>query len=249
MSTRLSKLLKPIQTLLKPNGSAAAPDALNAAGAAQAAAPLQVTHAWAPEPNAIKLQINRMLLPLGEKRAYSGPEEAGNAPLAQALFALPGIQHVTIESAFVTVLMAEDAVWDALMEQVPFRIKAHLEAGKPAIAEPARKKYAFGFKQATARTPEQQFEIVQRLIDEEINPAVAAHGGHFQLLDVRENRVFVKLGGGCQGCGQVDVTLRQGVEQCLKEVLPEILALVDVTDHAQGENPYYAPDAHAGHQH
>jgi Fe-S cluster biogenesis protein NfuA len=156
---------------------------------------------------------------------------------------------VQIESAFVTVLMADDADWDALMEQVPPLIKAHLAAGNPAVSEAPRKKYAFGFKQVTARTPEQQFELVQKLIDEEINPAVAAHGGQFKLLDVRDNRVFVKLGGGCQGCGQVDVTLRQGVEQRLKQVLPEIVALIDVTDHAQGENPYYAPDAHAGHQH
>jgi Fe-S cluster biogenesis protein NfuA len=135
--------------------------------------------------------------------------------------------------------MAEDADWDALMEQVPARVKAHLEAGQPVVEPTQRKKYAFNFKQVTTRTPEQQFEIVKRLIDDEINPAVAAHGGFFTLLDVRDNRVMVKLGGGCQGCGQVDVTLRQGVEQRLKEVLPEMIALIDVTDHAHGENPYY----------
>ena len=246
MSTRLSRLLKPIQTLL---GGADAKPVLNAAGETQAAAPVQVNHSWAPEPNAMKLQINRMLLPLGEKREYVSPADVTASPLARALITVPGIERVTIESAFITVLMAEDADWDALMEQVPALIKAHLEAGKPAVEEAPRKKYAFGFKQLTSRTPEQQFALVQRLIDDEINPAVAAHGGHFKLLDVRDNRVFVKLGGGCQGCGQVDVTLRQGVEQRLKEMLPEIVALVDVTDHAQGENPYYTPDAHAGHQH
>ena len=61
------------------------------------------------------------------------------------------------------------------------------------------------------------------------------------MLEVKENRVFVELGGGCQGCGMADVTLRQGVEQRLKEIMPEMAALIDVTDHAQGENPYYQP--------
>ena len=223
-------------------------DDLNMAGQAQAAQPVVVQHAWAPEPNAIKLQVNRMLLPLGEKREFTSLAEAGNAPLAQTLFGTPGIEHVTIESAFVTVLMAENADWDALMEQVPVLIKKHLGAGLPAVSEAPKKK--FKFKQTSGRTPEEQFALVQRVIDEEINPAVAAHGGQFKLLDVRDNRVFVRLGGGCQGCGMVDATLRQGVETRLRELMPEMVALIDVTDHASGENPYYAPEGeHAGHGH
>jgi IscR-regulated protein YhgI len=251
MSTRLSKLLKPIQSLLGsgPHTAPARASALNVAGEAQAAEPVQVNHAWSPEPNAIKLQINRMLLPLGEKRVYANAGETAYAPLGQTLFGVDGIEQVTIESAFVTVLMAEDADWDGLMEQVPVLIKKHLGAGLPAVIEAPKKKYAFKFKQVESRTPEQQFEIVQKLIDDEINPAVAAHGGQFQLMDVRDNRVFVKVGGGCQGCGMVDATLRQGVEKRLKEVLPELVALIDVTDHKSGENPYYPQDAHAGHQH
>lgn len=247
MSTSLSKLLKPIKSLLGAPSEDAPP--LNAAGQAQAEQPVQVSHIWAPEPNAIKLQVNRMLLPLGEKREYAGAEDAANAPLAQTLFGEPGVEKVIIESAFVTVLMAESADWDRLMERLPVLVKKHLDAGLPAVNEAPKKKYRFKFTHIPARTPEQQFEIVQRLIDEEVNPAVAAHGGHFTLLDVRENRVFVRLGGGCQGCGMVDATLRQGVEKRLKEVLPEIVALIDVTDHAAGENPYYTADAHAGHQH
>lgn len=82
---------------------------------------------------------------------------------------------------------------------------------------------------------------LQRLLDEEINPAVAMHGGHVQLIDVRDNVAYVQLGGGCQGCGMVDVTLRQGIEARMKEVVPELQELVDVTDHRGGTNPYYSP--------
>jgi Fe-S cluster biogenesis protein NfuA len=244
MPTRLSKLLKPIQAILSP---AAAPEAAPAASPVPAPAPVAVNHAFAPEPNAVKLQVSRPLLPLGESRAYGAQSEAGESPLAQALFALGGVEHVAFDSASVTVLMAEDADWDALLGRVTAAVKEHLEAGRPAV-NAAAKKFTFGFKQAAARSPEEQFKIVEKLFEDEINPAVAAHGGHFTLLDVRENRVFVRLGGGCQGCGMVDATLRQGVEQRIKQALPEIVGIIDVTDHAAGENPYYK-EGHEGHGH
>jgi Fe-S cluster biogenesis protein NfuA len=232
---------------------------------AQAApGPVVLQHTWAAEPNALKLQANRMLLPLGTQRRYATATEAAESPLAQAVFALGGIASVELDSAFVTVLMEDDADWDALMAKVPDAIKAHLEAGKAVVtgpvatgldpAAPAAERvsrgadskaatggrYQFGFQHVT-RTPEEQYKLVQELFDSEINPAVAQHGGHFALLEVKENRVFVELSGGCQGCGMADVTLRQGVEQRLKEVMPEMAALIDVTDHSQGENPYYRP--------
>jgi Fe-S cluster biogenesis protein NfuA/rhodanese-related sulfurtransferase len=86
-----------------------------------------------------------------------------------------------------------------------------------------------------------KMETIQNLLDFEINPMVAAHGGHFSLVDVDGNKVIVELGGGCQGCGMVDVTLRQGVEKRMREVFPDMEALIDTTDHAEGSNPYYQP--------
>jgi len=82
---------------------------------------------------------------------------------------------------------------------------------------------------------------VQRVLDTEINPAVAAHGGYVALLDLKDDVVYIAMGGGCQGCGMADVTLRQGVEVRIKEAVPEIRAIVDTTDHAGGTNPYYQP--------
>ena len=82
---------------------------------------------------------------------------------------------------------------------------------------------------------------VQKVIDELINPGVAQHGGHIQLLEVKDNKVFVQLGGGCQGCGMADVTLKQGIETTLKEEVSPDLQLIDTTDHAGGTNPYFSP--------
>lgn len=83
-------------------------------------------------------------------------------------------------------------------------------------------------------------ERVQRLLDTEINPAIAAHGGQVHLLGVRNDKVYLSFGGGCHGCGMADVTLKEGIETRIKEVVPEIMEVVDTTDHSTGENPYYS---------
>jgi Fe-S cluster biogenesis protein NfuA len=82
---------------------------------------------------------------------------------------------------------------------------------------------------------------ILQVLDERINPSIASHGGHISLIDVKDNTVYVRLEGGCQGCGMADVTLKQGVEVEIKNAVPSIVAILDVTDHAGGENPYYSP--------
>jgi len=84
-------------------------------------------------------------------------------------------------------------------------------------------------------------ESVERVLLEKINPAIASHGGVVALVAVEEGTAYLRFGGGCQGCGMVNVTLKQGVEKVLFEELPEITKVMDVTDHASGTNPYYQP--------
>lgn len=83
-------------------------------------------------------------------------------------------------------------------------------------------------------------ERVQQLLDRELNPAVAAHGGRISLVGVKDNKVYLAFGGGCHGCGMVDVTLKHGVEARIRELIPEVEEVMDTTDHASGENPFYA---------
>lgn len=79
---------------------------------------------------------------------------------------------------------------------------------------------------------------VRDVLNNQVNPAIAAHGGMISLVDVEETDVYVEMSGGCQGCALSRMTLRQGVERMLREAVPELTAVHDVTDHASGDNPY-----------
>lgn len=86
-------------------------------------------------------------------------------------------------------------------------------------------------------------ERINILLEKAINPSLAKHGGYAELRGWEEPRAYVKMGGGCQGCAVSSITLRTGIERTLKDQIPEILEVVDVTDHAAGTNPYYEPAA------
>ena len=89
-------------------------------------------------------------------------------------------------------------------------------------------------------------ERVRYVLDTEVNPQIAAHGGRATLVEVTADKaVVLRLGGGCHGCGMADVTLKQGIERTLRTHFPEITAVRDATDHASGHNPYYR--GHEGH--
>ena len=81
---------------------------------------------------------------------------------------------------------------------------------------------------------------VRQVIDQFVNRGVAQHGGHVTLVEVRDNIVYLEMGGGCQGCGMASVTLSQGIERILLEHVPEIEGIRDVTNHGDGENPYFS---------
>ena len=82
-------------------------------------------------------------------------------------------------------------------------------------------------------------ERVQMVIDEVINPGIASHGGSIHVVDVKDGVLYLRMEGGCQGCAASAATLRQGIERMVREEVPEIVNIIDVTDHTAGDNPYY----------
>ena len=84
---------------------------------------------------------------------------------------------------------------------------------------------------------------MQVLLDQEVNPSVAAHGGAIVLVAVQDGRLFIEMTGGCQGCAGSQVTLRQGFERMVRRVAPEVVEIIDITNHSRGQVPYYrGPD-------
>jgi Fe/S biogenesis protein NfuA len=82
-------------------------------------------------------------------------------------------------------------------------------------------------------------QMIIAVLEEEINPAIASHGGRADLVAVEEDVAYLRLSGGCQGCGMAAATLSQGIEVAILEAVPEIKKVADVTDHASGSNPYF----------
>lgn len=82
-------------------------------------------------------------------------------------------------------------------------------------------------------------QAVAAVIETQVNPAVASHGGTVSLVGIDGGKAVIAFGGGCQGCGMADVTLKQGIEVMITDAVPEVTGVVDVTDHAAGTNPFY----------
>ena len=165
---------------------------------------------------------------------FASDEKAAGSPIAESLFEISEVNEIVIAGSTIT-LTAEEAVdWEAISSDVAQRIRDQINSGTPAVSEEITKNLP---------TSESLRERVQDVIDTAINPAVAAHGGVVNLLDVKNNTIYLEFGGGCQGCGMVSVTLKYGVERIIRERIPELGQILDTTDHAAGDNPYYAPSA------
>lgn len=168
----------------------------------------------------------QQLVPAGSHR-FASAEEARGVPVAEAVLGVPGIAEVIVEGNDVLVLRQEHVEWDALEEPVRYAVELALEGGPaPSSAGPGL-------------DDDQMYDTVAQMLDRDINPAVAGHGGKVELVDVQEGTVVVRMMGGCQGCGMANVTLRQGIEKQLQRGIPGFRGLRDITDHAAGTNPYF----------
>jgi len=160
-------------------------------------------------------------------------EAAGDAPLARALFALDGVVRVEVSGATIWVKKNAESDWATLKPAIADAIRKLLDETDAPLGQDGREE----------TTPDQALlEAVETLLNQQVNPAVAAHGGHISVEKVEGGAVYLRMSGGCQGCAASAATLREGVERMLRAALPQIDKIVDVTDHAAGDNPFYARD-------
>ena len=174
--------------------------------------------------------VDRPLLPDGSA-FFDHPTEASRlSPLAGELLAMPGVESALIAENAVTVSASHAVDWPAL--GIGHVIRKHLRSGAPIVAPT--------YFETLPSEGDLKWAIGD-LLEREINPAVAQHGGWVELIDVKKNNVYIRLGGGCQGCGAADVTLKQGIERAIRDLAPSVGEILDTTDHASGRNPYYSP--------
>jgi len=163
--------------------------------------------------------------------SFDNKAQAEQSLLAQKLFEIEGITRVQLIGHLLVLSKAPEQVWGELIKRVEAILEAFLVSGFALSQEQVEDRMMLigrGTK-----------EKIQYLLAHKINPGVAAHAGFVELIDVKDNNVYIRLGGGCQGCGAADFTLRQGIEAIIRKEVPEILQVLDVTDHAAGVNPYY----------
>ena len=164
---------------------------------------------------------------------FENEEAASGSPLAVRLFALAGVASVLVAENVVTVEKEPHAAWAELRPAIGAAIRAQLLSSVPALLEAA------GKAETGVRGDAELRAAVQRLLDDEVNRSIAAHGGRISIVDVRDRILSVTMSGGCQGCASSQATLRQGFEVMVRRVAPEIVRIVDATNHAGGTRPYY----------
>ena len=157
-------------------------------------------------------------------------DAAGEAPLSRALFAVAGVARVEVAEATVWVRKEAGADWAALKSAIAVAIRDVLD----------RTDAPLGADGPEADPDAALLRAVEDLLERQVNPAVAAHGGRIAADRVEGGTVYLRMSGGCQGCAASSATLRQGVERMLRAALPQITEIVDVTDHAAGQTPFHA---------
>ena len=169
----------------------------------------------------------------GGVRRFAGADDAKGSPLAQAIFAIPGLDatELIVSGNIVTVVKQSPAPWQAVGKAVGMAIRTAMASDLPPLSAPPRL--------PNAVNDDALYEQVAKVFEEQVNPMVARHGGRVELIDVQDAVVMLRMGGGCQGCGMADVTLRQGIEGLLAQAAPEVRGIVDITDHTSGANPYF----------
>lgn len=174
-----------------------------------------------------KFVVDRTIYP--EKSAYFVRESADGSALARRLFEIPEVSRIMIAGNEIRVTKTGSEPWPEIGKGIGTKIREHIRSGEPAVSPD----YS-----GSPAIEEGIRKKVKDLFEKEINPALGSHGGWVELVDVKGSSVYVKLGGGCQGCAGAKMTLKMGIERIVREKVPEVSELLDATDHSGGANPY-----------
>ena len=181
-------------------------------------------------PQVCKFIVDHPILP---DKSYNcrSKEMAEGSPLLEALFSINGIDQVMVTDNTLTISKTNHESWPEMGKKIGKAIRDTISSGTQLIASGVETKLP---------SEDHIRREIEALFEHNINPQIASHGGRVELVDVEGTKVYVRLGGGCQGCASANITLKQGIEKAIKQVVPEVTEVLDATDHSMGANPYYS---------
>lgn len=178
---------------------------------------LSITIESTPNPEAMMFKVNRDIAKLSQ--SFSSASDALNSPLAKKLFGFPWAKTVMIGSNFVTVVKQDWVDWKVLAEPLADLIAEHIERGEGIITEPV-----------VQHTDQDPISVkIRQIFEAEIRPAVAQDGGDIVFRKFENGQVFVTMQGACSGCPSSTLTLKDGIESRLKEMIPEVREVIDIS--------------------
>ena len=180
-----------------------------------------MTHIYleqSPNPNSLKFVVNYLLVPEGEVYDFPDLESASNAPLAEALFHYDYVKRVFIMNNFVTVTKDEQVDWFAIKDEIREFIHDYLESGRTVINDT--------MKEVGESVDDSEISLrIRTLLEEYVKPAVEQDGGAIEFYSFENGVVKVLLQGSCSGCPSSMITLKSGIENLLRSMIPEVKAV------------------------
>ncbi len=173
-----------------------------------------------PNPNSMKFVLNYMLVPDNTSIDFPDVESAADSPLASALFEFPYVRRVFFMNNFITVTKDDNTSWDDVLLPLKKFLKEYMEDNRPILTVKKVEEY----KNAGVAGGEEDLEVVQKikhLLDEYVRPAVESDGGAINFHSYEDGVVKVLLQGSCSGCPSSTITLKAGIENLLKRMLPD----------------------------
>tara|TARA_Y100000590_G_C15634822_1_gene982538 strand:+ start:917 stop:1522 length:606 start_codon:yes stop_codon:yes gene_type:complete len=195
---------------------------------------LTITGKPKPDSSLCEFKISQSLAP-GFRVECKSVDDGKDSPLLKALMEIPGVEQVVVEGRTITVEKSSDQPWIEVGKALGGVVRSQVESQEKT----GLKLFSKSLYDRVSEKLDPEEEAIRDLLDTEINPAVAAHGGHIELLKVEDHVAYVELSGGCQGCGMSKVTLQNGVEVAIKRKIPTIQKVVDLTNHDQGTQPFF----------
>lgn len=164
---------------------------------------------------------------------YTESTQATLSPLATKLFGFPWTQAVEIRPDSLVLTKQDWVEWEVLLEPLKGLLSEHIESSQKPMEENPQPPKAEEWKGT------EEAQQIESFLKDQVNPSLSMHGGWAELKGLDTGKAYILMGGGCQGCGQSQATLKEGIEVALKEQFSFIQSVIDVTDHAAGTNPYY----------